>query len=172
MTGKATLQQPDPDLLHWLESRQVEYEIHPHDPRFTAKATAVAEGVDPHTFAKVVGLSTADGRIILAVVEATDRIDLLKARRVLDTGQVRLMTEAELADLAPNCEVGAIPAVGDLYGLPTYADFALRDLAEIGFNAGTHAVSVRVEERAWERACHVVFGDLAVDAGEPAWARS
>ena len=172
MTGQAAVPQPDPRLLSWLESRHVDYELHPHDPTFTAKATARADGVDPHTFAKVVGVSTAEGHVGLAVVEASDLVDLVKARRVLDTRQVRLLTESELAELAPGCEVGAIPAVGDLYGLPTFADFALRDDAEIVFNAGSHAVSVRVDRHAWERACHVVFGDLAADAGEPAWARS
>jgi Ala-tRNA(Pro) deacylase len=172
MTGQAMLHQPDASLLRWLRSEHMEYELHAHEQEFSARSTAAADGTDPHAYAKVVGLSTADGRVALAVVEATDQVDLVKARRVLDTGRVRLLSEAELTDLAPECEVGAIPAIGDLYGLRTYADFAIRDVAEIVFNAGSHSVSVRVDRQEWERACHVVFGDLAVDAGEPAWARS
>jgi len=172
MMRSTTLDRPDQTLLDWLAGRHVEYEIHEHDPRFTARSTASAEGVDPRTFAKVVGLATHEGRIVLAVLDSTDHVDLQKARRTLDSRQVRLLSEAELTRAAPGCEVGAIPAVGALYGLPTYADYAVRDDPEISFNAGSHRFSVRVDRRAWQRACGTVYGDLAVDVDTPAWARS
>jgi Ala-tRNA(Pro) deacylase len=172
MIESTTLDRPDPTLLDWLAGRHVDYEVHEHDLRFTARSTAAAEGVDPRTFAKVVGLATHEGRIVLAVLDSTDHVDLQKARRTLDTRQVRLLSEAELTRAAPGCEVGAIPAVGALYGLPTYADYAVRDDAEISFNAGSHRYSVRVDRRAWEHACGTIYGDLAVDSGTPAWARS
>ena len=88
-------------------------------------------------------------------------------------GDVRLLTEPELTALAPGCEVGAIPAVGSLFGLTTYADYAVRDDPEISFNAGSHRFSARVERARWERACNVIYADLAADADAgPAWARS
>jgi len=63
--------------------------------------------------------------------------------------------------------------VGALFGLNTYADYAVRDDPEISFNAGSHRLSVRVERPAWERACNVIYADLAEDADAgPAWARS
>jgi Ala-tRNA(Pro) deacylase len=173
MNAETTLDRPYPDLLAWLESHDVEHEIHEHDPAFTARATATAEGVDPRTFAKVVGVVTHDGRNVLVVLDATDHLDLRKARRALGVSDVRLLTEPELTALAPGCEVGAIPAVGSLFGLTTYADYAVRDDPEISFNAGGHRFSARVERVRWERACSVIYADLAVDADAgPAWARS
>lgn len=138
----------------------------------TAEATAAAEGVDPRTFAKVVGITTSDGRSMLAVLEASDRLDLDRARLATAAKDVRLMDEDELATLAPGCEVGAMPPVGALYGLPTLADHRLREDPEISFNAGSHRFAVRVDRAAWEQACSVVYADLAADrdAG-PAWAR-
>ena len=123
----ATVGGPHPGLLAWLSSSQVDYEIHEHARTQTARQTARAEGVDPRTFAKVVGVRIVDDRDALLVLDAPDQVDLVKARKVLGHETVRLLTESELAALAPDCEVGAIPAVGALFGLPTYADYAVGD---------------------------------------------
>lgn len=164
---------PHQGLIDWLGRQSIEYEIHEHEVAYTARQTARAEGVEPRTFAKVVGVMTADDKPALIVLDAPDHLDLRKARKVLDTGHVRLMSEAELAALAPDCEVGALPAVGPLFGVPMYADYAVRDDPEISFDAGTHRHSVRVDREGWDRATDVVYGDLAEDVERrPAWSRS
>jgi Ala-tRNA(Pro) deacylase len=173
MSSTPTLNQPYQDLLDWLAKHDVEYEVHEHGQAFTARGAAIAEGVDPRTFAKVVGVKTDDGRTLLCVLDATDHLDLHKARRTVGASDVRLLTEAGLAALAPGCEVGAIPAVGALFGLTTYADYAVREDPAISFNAGSHRFSARVDRAGWERACGVVYGDLAAESdSRPAWARS
>jgi len=173
MTASTTLERPLPELLDWLAKHGVDHEIHEHEPAFTATATARAEGVDPLTFAKVVGVRTDDGRSALVVLDATDHVDLHKARRALQATDARLLTEAELTALVPVCEVGAMPAVGTLFGLPTLADHAVRDDAAISFNAGSHRFSVRVDRPAWERAVGVAYADFAIESdARPAWARS
>jgi Ala-tRNA(Pro) deacylase len=166
------LDQPYQPLLDWLADQDIEYEIHPHDATFTARATAAAEGVDPRTFAKVVAVAAHDERAVFVVLDATDQLDLGKAREVMGSKEVRLLSEPELTALAPGCEVGAIPAVGALFGLTTYADHAVREDAEISFNAGSHRFSARVERTRWERACNVIYADLAEDADAgPVWAQ-
>lgn len=173
MNAETTLDRPYKPLLNWLASQDIEYEIHQHDQAFTARATAAAERVDPRTFAKVVGVAASDQRTAIVVIDATDQLDLRKARETLGASDVRLLTEPELTALAPGCEVGAIPAVGALFGLATYADHAVRDDPEISFNAGSHRFSARVDRARWELAASVVYADLAVDADRgPAWARS
>lgn len=167
------LDRPFQPLIDWLASQEIEFEIHEHEQADTARATAVAEGVDPRTFAKVVVVTSHDGGTAFVVLKATDHLDLRKARRVLGARDVRLLTEPELSALAPGCEVGAIPAGGALFGLKTYADRAVRDASEISFNAGSHRFSARVERGPWEQACNVVYADLAEDDDtEPAWADS
>jgi len=173
MSAETTLNRPYQPLVDWLASRDIEYEIHEHDAAFTARATATAEGVDPRTFAKVVAVASHDGRNAIVVLDGTDQLDLRKARRVLGASDVRLLSEPELRALAPGCDVGAMPAVGSLFGLTTYADYAVRDDPEISFNAGSHRFSARVERARWERTCSVIYADLAVDADSgPVWARS
>jgi Ala-tRNA(Pro) deacylase len=163
MIAATAFERPYPPLLDWLASSDIEYEIREHDRAFTASATATAEGVDPHTFAKVIGLLTEEGRSVLVILDATDQLDLYKARRAVGSNDVRLLSEAELTALAPGCEIGAIPAVGSILGLPMYADEAVRKDPEISFNAGSHRFSARVERAGWERACGVVYADLAAE---------
>jgi len=164
---------PHLGLLDWLRRHAIDFEVHEHAETFTAASTARAEGVDARTFAKVVGVATDDGRNALLVVDAPDRVDLRKARQVLGADGVRLLTEPELAALAPGCEAGALPAVGAIFDLAMFVDHAVEDDDEISFNAGSHRTSVRVDRASWERAAQVRYVDLAVDHDErPAWERS
>ena len=164
---------PHAGLLEWLARHGIDHEVHEHRVAYTAESTASAEGVDPRTFAKVVGVMTDDGRRALVVLDATDHVDLGKASAVLGARHVHLLSEADLAAIAPDCEAGAIPAVGPLFDVPMHADHAVRDDAAISFNAGTHRFSVRVDREAWERATGVRYADLAIESdSRPAWARS
>jgi len=157
-------------LLDWLRQHDVDHELHEHVQTFTARSTARAEGVPPQTFAKVVGVGTDDDRVALVLVDATDHVDLRKAAAALDASSVRLLDEPELAALAPDCEAGAIPAVGILFDVPMLADTAVREDPEISFNAGSHRWSVRVDRARWERAAEVRYADLASRGERPAWA--
>jgi Ala-tRNA(Pro) deacylase len=140
---------------------------------YTSRETARAEGVEPRSFAKVVAVEADDGRKALLVVDAVDRVSLPKAAAALGADHVRLLREDELDLLAPDCEAGAMPAVGSLFGLPLYADEGVRTDPEISFNAGSHRVAIRVDRRAWEAAEEPVYVDLAADpserSGVPLW---
>lgn len=164
---------PMKGLTTWLDSEGIHYELHEHDRSLTALATARAEGVDPRSFEKVVWVRSADAGDALIVLDSADHLDLRKAREVLESGKVKLVPEEEIMELTPDCDPGAMPAVGTLFGLPTYADLAVRQGPEISFNAGSHTVAVRVDRVAWERALGVVYADLAAATWhEPPWYRS
>ena len=162
--GTAVAAGPMRSLIRWLDNQGVDYEVHEHPRALTALATARAEGVDPRTFAKAVWVRTAEGASALLVVDAEDHVDMRKARELMHSHKVVLVDEEELNELAPECDPGAMPAVGALFGVPTYADVAIRGAAEISFNAGTHAHAVRVDRAAWDEALGVVYGELAADA--------
>jgi Ala-tRNA(Pro) deacylase len=171
--GANALAPADPGLLEWLARHDVEYEVHQHAQAFTALSVAKAEGVDPHTVAKVVAVTSQEGHRVLVILETTDRLDLRKAARALHVDSVRLLTEGELGALAPTCEIGAMPAVGALFGVDMVADHAVHDDRDISFNAGSHRSSVRVERAGWERATGVTYADLAAERDDrPAWDRS
>lgn len=168
MTTTATVTPPLAALLAWLRDNDVEYHVHPHTPTFTARATALAEGVDPKTFAKTVVVHTDDGRRVMLVLDATDQLDLKAAARMLDAAHVVLLSEAELAELAPECDLGTIPPL-PIWHLPIFADYAVNADREISFHAGSHAYAVRVDREAWERGAEVIYGDLALHETRRIW---
>lgn len=173
MSVKAPARPPHAGLLGWLASAGVAYELHEHPLSYTARETARLEHVDPHRFAKTVAVAGDDGKPALIVVDAADLVDLSKARRVLSARHIRLLTELELAELVPSCDVGTIPPVPALFGLPMHADYALRDGETVTFQAGSHAWCVRVDRAAWERATGVEYADLAEERNlRPRWSWS
>ncbi len=173
MTVQETARPPHAGLLDWLASHEVQYELHEHPVSFTARETARIEHIDPRTFAKTIAVVADDGRRALLVINGADMLDLVKARRALNARHVRLLTEAELAELAPTCDVGTIPPVADIVSLPVIADFAVRDDPRITFHAGSHGFCVRVDREAWEHAAGVAYADLAEERdARPRWALS
>lgn len=164
---------PHRALLDWLVREGVEHEVREHRLTFTARETARAEGVELRAFAKVLGIEADDGQKALVVLDAADRLSITRAAEAMKVRHVRLLRETELDALAPGCEAGAIPAVGSLFGLPLYADLAIRQDSELTFNAGSHRYSVHVDRAAWDRAARPIYVDLAERVEDrPAWASS
>jgi Ala-tRNA(Pro) deacylase len=85
-----------------------------------------------------------DGRLAMAVVPASSRVDLIKLRRYLGANRIELATETEFQDRFPDCETGAMPPFGNLYGMDVFIDETLALDREIIFNAGSHRELVRM----------------------------
>jgi prolyl-tRNA editing enzyme YbaK/EbsC (Cys-tRNA(Pro) deacylase) len=149
----------DERLENWLHAHAIPFEVHPHPLTFTALATARAEGIEPRTFAKVVGVRTDAGRVALIVVDAVDALDLGKVRHLIGE-PVRLLSELELTAACPEWEVGTVPPVPTLAGVQVFADEGVRSDPQISFNAASHRVAVRVDRAGWEEAAEIAYGDL------------
>ncbi|MBB1087142.1 YbaK/EbsC family protein [Lysobacter sp. SG-8] len=136
-----------PRLHNLLDARHAHYTTHPHERTLTAHETAEATHVSRSLFAKTVMLKV-DGRLAMMVMPASYRVDLLRLSRALGEAEVELAEEAEFRNAFPDCEVGAMPPFGHLYGMPVYVDSRLARQADIAFNAGTHteAVSMPYDE--------------------------
>jgi Ala-tRNA(Pro) deacylase len=79
----------------------------------------------------------------LAVLPFPDEIDLDRFGKIVGE-PVRPAPEARLRDLFPDCELGAIPPFGRLYGVSTYADESLAEEGSIVFSAGVRGNAVRM----------------------------
>lgn len=114
-----------------------------HRLAYTAREVARAEQLPARTMAKVVVTHDERG-YALAVIPGDCLVDLLELRTALNRSQMRLATETEIARLFPDCELGAMPPLGNLRGLPVYVDATLASQGIIAFNAGTHRDSVHI----------------------------
>jgi len=132
-----------PRLAEFLETRNIPYRTETHAEAVTAQQTAQAAHVSGRSFAKPV-LLVVDGKLWMAVLPATERVDLRRLRSCLGARKARMATEAEFAAAFPDCDLGAMPIFGSLYGIPVIASGELQQFGEIAFTAGTHHEIVRI----------------------------
>ena len=104
--------------------------------------TAAASFLDLN--APVAKQKFGDDGFHMMVLPANRVVDFQEVRLTLGLSHARLATEDELNRLFPDCELGAMPPMGNLYGMPVYADESLAEQEEITFNAGTHRELVRM----------------------------
>jgi Ala-tRNA(Pro) deacylase len=121
----------------------VHYQWSQHEPAFTAQQMAQAEHVSGNRVIKPV-LVKADGQFVLCALPAGYLIDMQELRDTLEARTVDIADEQELAKLCRDCETGAEPPIGKLYGVPTLMDASLEDNEEVLFQAGTHRDAVRM----------------------------
>lgn len=139
-----------PRLHNFLDEWHAPYTTVHHDRTITAHETAAAAHVDNQLFAKTVMLKV-DGQLAMMVMPAAYRIDLTRLSRALGGSTVELAEESEFKDAFPDCELGAMPPFGHLYGMPVYVDSRLAQQPEIAFNAGSHTEALRMPYVEFER---------------------
>ena len=130
-------------LFHLFEERKIPFRTETHPEAFTAQQVAQASHVPGRAFAKSV-IVNVDGAIWMAVVPATERVDLKRVQACLGAKKARLASEAEFAPLFTDCDIGAMPIFGSLYNVPVLVSHELASIAEIAFTAGTHREIVRI----------------------------
>jgi Ala-tRNA(Pro) deacylase len=124
-------------LETYLRENQVAYQVQHHPLAYTAQEVAESEHVPGKLLAKVV-MAFADEAPLMLVLPADYRVQPETARAALGAETVRLAHEEEFADTFPDCEIGAMPPFGNLYGVPVVVDQALAEDETIVFQAGTH----------------------------------
>jgi Ala-tRNA(Pro) deacylase len=150
-------------LRAFLDSNRVEYTHTVHPLAFTAREVASADHVPAREFAKTVLLS-GDHGYAMAVVPAARLVDFQEVRLALGLTHARLATETEIAQLFPDCELGAMPAFGNLYDVPVFLDSALAGEPVIAFNGGTHRDVVHVRTEDFRRLAQPTLVSLAREA--------
>jgi Ala-tRNA(Pro) deacylase len=130
-----------------LDEMGVRYRLSRHPTAYTAQDLAAAEHVSGEKVVKPVVVK-ADGEFIMCALPASFRVDLAELREQLDAKQVDLAEEEQLKALFPDCELGAEPPIGRMYGLPTLLEESLLRDDYVTFQAGTHtdAVTMRLSD--------------------------
>lgn len=124
-----------------LKRERMPYVVFRHPPAYTAQETAAVAHVRGRSAVKVV-ICVADGEPVQALVPAHYLVDLERLRQLAGAAALRLATEAEIAVLYPDFEVGAVPPFGTLYGHRVFVEQCFVGEPEMWFNAGTHTESI------------------------------
>ena len=134
---------PIQKLKEFLDREGVKYVAITHSPAFTANEIAAAAHVPGRELAKTVVVHL-NGKTAMAVLPANLKIILEDLREAAGVEQARFATEDEFKRLFPDCEIGAMPPFGNLYGLDVYVATTLTKDQGIAFNAGSHTELIKM----------------------------
>jgi Ala-tRNA(Pro) deacylase len=141
---------PATKLREFLDKQGVKYVNITHSLGYTAQEVASLAHIPGRELAKTV-MVYLDDKLAMAVLPASYHVSLSKLKDGTGAKTITLATEREFRSAFPDCETGAMPPFGNLYGLPVYADLTLTFDHEIAFNAGTHRELVRLDYADFER---------------------
>jgi Ala-tRNA(Pro) deacylase len=143
-----------------LETGGVAFETLPHREAYTAQGVAAATHVSGWTLAKVLVVRAPGEGPVMIVLPASCRLDLSALARVLGKPSVTLLPESEMKLFFPDCETGAMPPFGQLYGLPVWVDACFPKAGEFAFQAGNHHEVVRMRYAEYERLARPVVAEF------------
>lgn len=134
---------PAKRLKEFLDSHQVKYVTTTHSTAYTAQEIASLAHIRGKEFAKAV-IVRVDGMMVMAVLPAPCHVDLPLLKAAAKGKTIALASETEFRESFPECETGAMPPFGQLYGMPVFVDESLTRDKEVVFNAGTHHELIRL----------------------------
>jgi len=146
-------------LRSFLEANHAEFTLTAHPQAFTARDVAQAEHLPAKEVAKTV-VVFGDGEYYMVVIPANKLVDFQEMRPALALSQVRMATEDELGKLFPDCELGAMPPLGAMYGLTVFLDSSLAGEPVIAFNAGTHREVIHMRTAEYRRLAQPIIVSL------------
>ena len=130
-------------LTEYLDQHTIPYTVITHSPAYTAQGIAGLTHISGKELAKTV-IVKLDEKLVMAVLPANLHVDLAALKRGAKAKTIELAAEDEFRSRFADCEVGAMPPFGNLFGLPVFADQNLAHDKEIAFNAGTHRELIRM----------------------------
>lgn len=139
-------------LQQYLDNYDIDYEVLSHLPTFTSKGAARAAHIPLDRFVKPVVLEDETG-YLMALVPATHQIEIGQLSRQLGR-RLGLATEREVAMLFKDCEVGAIPPIGEAYGMDVVMDDTLAECPDVYFEGGDHKEVVHITGADFSKMMH------------------
>lgn len=137
---------PLTSLRQYLDTHNVRYTVISHSPAYTAQGIAALAHVPGQELAKTV-VVRVDGKLVMAILPASFQVDLNLLKQATGAKTAELASEDEFKERFPECETGAMPPFGNLYGMDVVADERLAKDKEIAFNACSHRELIRLS---WE----------------------
>ena len=141
---------PVTKLKKFLDENGVKYVSITHSRAYTAQEAAASAHIPGKQVAKVV-IVKLDGELAMAVLPATCKVDFDRLKEASGAGEAGLAAEAEFDGMFTECELGAMPPFGNLYGMDVYVAERLAGDEEIAFNACSHTELIRLAYADFER---------------------
>lgn len=130
-------------LTQFLDANHVAYRTITHAPAYSAQQLAASTHFHGREVAKTIVVNV-DGKSAMAVVPSPAMLDVRRLREAVGATKASVASESELVNRFADCDLGAMPPFGNLYGMDVFVDEALTRDQEIVFNAGSHTEAMRL----------------------------
>ncbi len=140
---------PARKLKQFLDSHNIKYVSIKHSEAYTAQEIAASAHIPGKELAKTV-IVKIDGNMAMAVLPAGYKVEFQLLKEAAKANKVELASEKEFKDVFPDCEIGAMPPFGNLYGLEVFVAKTLAEDNEIAFNAGSHIELIKLAYKDFE----------------------
>lgn len=158
-------------VKEYLDNNAVKYETLTHPTAFTAQEIAASADIPGKEMAKSVVVKLG-GRMAMAVLPASEIIDFERLKEIAAVDEAELAFEEEYEDMFPECERGAIPPLGNLYGMPVYVARSLMAEPVILFTAGSLKELVKISTADYRRLATPIISSFSYKQhGESRWKR-
>lgn len=138
-----------PTVGRYLDSKHAHYDIVPFLRTGSSAQTAEAAQLDPDALVKAI-LVEDDRHYALVLLPASMHLELGMVRGVLGR-QCGLAMEHEVAQVFDDCDRGAVPAVGQAYGVQMLVDDHLREHDLLYLEGGKGGALLRVSRDEFNR---------------------
>ncbi|NQD94675.1 YbaK/EbsC family protein [Pseudomonas sp. CrR25] len=123
-------------LQRSLARAQCQFDIVSHPHSASSLESARVASIPAERLAKPVILDDRQGHYLMAVVPASRHLDMSMVSKGKERWQ--LSSESTIASLFKDCELGAVPALGEPYGMNMRVDPQLTRQQDIYIEAGDH----------------------------------
>src|SRR5271157_4795344 len=130
-------------IRDYLDSQNVPYETLHHSQAFTAQEIAHSLHDSGKKCEKAV-VARGGNKPVIVVMPASHRLNFQELKSALKANLVEMLVESELVGLFPDCDLGAVPPFGNLYGIDVWVDRAVASTEMVLFCAGTHEDCIRM----------------------------
>ena len=141
---------PSALLKAFLDKNEVKYVAISHSRAYTAQEAAALAHIPGKDLAKTI-IVKLDGNMVMAVLPASYRIEMNQLATAAGVTTAELATESEFKDRFEDCDTGAMPPFGNLYGMDVDVAESLAEDDEIAFSAGSHRELVKLAYADFER---------------------
>ena len=147
-------------LKEFLDKQSIKYVTITHSLAYDAQEIAASAHIRGRELAKTVVVKV-DGKMAMAIVPASYNVDFDLLKKVAGASKVELASEQEFKDLFSECDVGAMPPFGNLYGIEVFVADGLAEDEEIAFNAGSHTELMKLAYKDFERLVKPTVGKFS-----------
>lgn len=141
---------PVAKLKQFLDDNHIKYVTIHHSRAYTMQKAAEYAHISGKDVAKTV-MVRVDGKMAMAVLPAPEHVDLDLLKSAARAKSVELAGEQDFKNLFPQCDLGAMPPFGNIYGMDVFVEEGLREDEMIAFRAGSHEELIEMAYKDFER---------------------